>query len=328
MKSPQGRSASALVIAIVFTAQAYAQRIPSYPSIAEPGRPGYSHSQQSLDVFHVGPFHSTKVDKTDPRQSSPPSLQKKLEDLRERYQAAKSDGDKKQIRASVEGALAEYFEEDLAHRKAELERMKKRADDAEDLLAKRAEAKDELIDLKLKEYTFAADGLELFSDGGAQTSAQAPLGSVRVPIVTQPGVAYVIREEGEQEPRDVAMKEVQDAARKLFVASSPESRSTAQDELRTALADYFDRDLAARRKELQEVRNGLRDMEARLAERSRRKDEIIGLKLQLFDNEAKGLEFFGSTDSSPRQSTFVPLDPGRYPAALPDGRDVRSPRAK
>ena len=118
--------------------------------------------------------------------------------------------------------------------------------------------------------------------------------------------------------------EIDAARRELRNATTDEARAAATDKLREALNTYFDKDLEARKKSLEDLRKRIAEMDGVLQKRQSSKDEIVGLQLQMFTKEADGLGFFSgpseavvgiATPSAHAQHLFVPAPP--QPPAAP-----------
>jgi len=257
---------------------------------------------------------------------------RKLNELRKQLSSAESAEEKGQTKTLVKEALAKYFDHDMQQRRAELDRLTKRADEMAALLTKRAAAKDELIELQLKASKYEADGLGLFSEGRTVPRTLGRVADPRVagsgsyPLVGDPFAApaaeqpsstrvmnWPVRHEVgasqpptvETNPLKAAMSRVKEARRKLQGADTQEDESEATTGLREALDEYFDLDMELRQKELDEVKKGLQDMSDRLQKRADAKDEIVDLQLQMIVNEAEGLGFFRGSDAS---NVLLPVD--------------------
>ena len=284
----------------------------------------------------------SQLDRSDPRF---PALQK-INELRKKLEVEQSNEAKRELESSLQDAIAEYFDRDMDHRRAELARLRKRTEATETLVSDRATAKEELVDLQLQAIANSAEGLGLFGDHGEQitlslssaytrrgrTLGAEPISvampATETPLVRSGQTANLASRLPSVEPptkeRDsadaITLRQLREAYRVLRAAEAAEDRSMAKNKLRSALSEYFDADMEHRRRELQEIKKGLADMESRLEKREAAKEQIVGLQSKLFVNEAQGLGFF--------------RDPERYrkdeTAPFPGGpiQQTAAPRAR
>lgn len=103
--------------------------------------------------------------------------------------------------------------------------------------------------------------------------------------------------EGSTPPPGVRIRE---ASRAVHEAKDEESREKAAKELASALDEYFEENMKARGKELDDIRARLAKLEAQLARRREKKGEIIDLQMKVALNEADGLGFY----SEPQDMLF------------------------
>ena len=85
-----------------------------------------------------------------------------------RLQGTASPEDEAKVTAELREALGEYFDRDMEFRQKELVEVKKGLVDMSDCLKRRADAKDEIVDLQLQMIVNEAEGLGFFSDADAR----------------------------------------------------------------------------------------------------------------------------------------------------------------
>jgi hypothetical protein len=90
------------------------------------------------------------------------------------------------------------------------------------------------------------------------------------------------------------MQEIRDAAKALSEAEGQEDRQTAEQELTQLLNNYFEEDMERREQELAQVENRVKKLRELLERRREKKQDIVELQIQVLQNEADGLGFFGS----------------------------------
>ncbi len=264
------------------------------------------------------------------KQQASASLQK-LTALQAALRA--SEGEQRtQLIEQAQQAIRDYFDEDLAHRRDELTRLQNRSAEIEAKLEKRAGMKSELIDLQLKSYKLAAEGLDL-PTGTQHPSQTAPtfnralLSTRELNVFTTPSDAFAHGFFAQSAPspdgesavagRQAALKAIAKSAEKLRAASDDEQKAAAMSELEQALGTYFDQDLQVRRAEFDKVKDEVADLAARLERRASAKDEIVALQLQLLIHEADGLGFFSKPQGPQMQMQYTdPLLPPPAPAPL------------
>ncbi len=202
-----------------------------------------------------------------------------------------------QVTDEIESSLSKYFDDDMVMRRSDFQRLEKRVVEAEAQLSSRASAKQELVDLQVESFTYEADGLELLGDNGRKNSSDF---RVRAGVA-----AYAVAGAPQLASNDaigVTQKQrIEDALRDLKQAKSAktkEGETRALLKLNAALGEYFDSDMEFRRKEIDEIKVGLRKMESLLERRVKSKRAIIGLQLRMIVNEAKGLGFFSGASIS------------------------------
>lgn len=96
--------------------------------------------------------------------------------------------------------------------------------------------------------------------------------------------------------RQIAMKKINEFRSKL--ASPGEDRAKVEEQLRSALSEYFIADLQHRVSELDAVKARVQEMEARLQKRLDLKQEAVDLQLKRMEHEADGLEFVVPNESA------------------------------
>lgn len=102
--------------------------------------------------------------------------------------------------------------------------------------------------------------------------------------------------ESPPDARHIAMKKINTLRSKL--ASSAENRPKVEEQLRSALSEYFIADLQHRVSELDAVKARVQEMEARLQKRLDLKQEAVDLQLKRMQHEADGLEFVVPNESA------------------------------
>ncbi|QDU00247.1 hypothetical protein [Gimesia aquarii] len=226
------------------------------------------------------------------------TISQKLQKLRQELKNAKSNEQKEEVEKSVREALLEYFNKDMKHREAELEKLMLRSSKMSAALEKRAAAKEQLVDLQLKSFKYEMDGLGLFTKQGLTSqwkSATRAYPTYTIVNSFDSEGLYLEAAKPKVDPLKTAMDTVNTMLQKLRSEKSDEGRTKATSELRKALSNYFDLDLKARQKEIDKINAGLKKMQTGLQKRADAKDNIVDLQLQIIVNEAKGLGFFRSS---------------------------------
>ena len=77
-------------------------------------------------------------------------------------------------------------------------------------------------------------------------------------------------------------------------AENDNGRAEAAAEIKQVLEIYYQADMETRQQELKQIAERLKKLEAQLARRTERKQEIVDLQLKVVLNEAEGLGFSGS----------------------------------
>lgn len=103
----------------------------------------------------------------------------------------------------------------------------------------------------------------------------------------------------------VGMK-IREASAAVRDAKDDEARKKATEKLASALDEYFEENMKARGKELEDIRARLAKLEAQLERRREKKREIIDLQMKVALNEADGLGFY--SEKQDRMFNF-PLPP-------------------
>ena len=93
---------------------------------------------------------------------------------------------------------------------------------------------------------------------------------------------------------------IREASAKVRDAKDDETRDKASKELAATLDEYFEEDMKARGKELEDLGARLAKLEAQLDRRREKKEEIIDLQMKVALNEADGLGFY----SEPQDKLF------------------------
>jgi hypothetical protein len=92
---------------------------------------------------------------------------------------------------------------------------------------------------------------------------------------------------------------IHEASRAVRDAKDDEAREKATKELASALDEYFEEDMKARGKELDNIRARLANLERQLDRRREKKQEIIDLQMKVALNEADGLGFYSEARGTP-----------------------------
>ena len=87
-----------------------------------------------------------------------------------RLQGTASPEDEAKVTTELRAALREHFDRDLESRRKELDEIKKGLVDMSDCLKRRADAKDEIVDLQLQMVVNEAEGLGFFSGSDASNN--------------------------------------------------------------------------------------------------------------------------------------------------------------
>lgn len=115
---------------------------------------------------------------------------------------------------------------------------------------------------------------------------------------------------------------INEAAHAVRDAKDDEARKKATEKLASALDDYFEENMKARGKELDDIRARLAKLEAQLERRRSKKDEIIDLQMKVALNEADGLGFY----SGPQDKQFnFPLPPPMPAHGMPGDIMIGAP---
>lgn len=117
--------------------------------------------------------------------------------------------------------------------------------------------------------------------------------------------------------------EVSSLVRQLRQAEGQEEQEKIMNGLRELFAHYFDTDLEARQKQVDELKDRIADLEAQIEKRREAKDEIIDLQLKVIRNEAEGLGFYSELSLDGAVETF--LSPPSTDVVEPAGAGVPSP---
>jgi hypothetical protein len=86
--------------------------------------------------------------------------------------------------------------------------------------------------------------------------------------------------------------EIRAAAAAVHNAEDEKSKRQAQDRLEDLLDRYFDNDIRRRERELEDIEQRLKKLEAALERRREKRSEIVDLAVKVLLNEADGLGFF------------------------------------
>ena len=108
------------------------------------------------------------------------------------------------------------------------------------------------------------------------------------------GGMYDGREAAPPDPRRASRQKVEDLRSKL--TSPDHDQKKLQEQLRTALSEYFVADMRHRVRELDEIKRRVAKMEAQLARRLKLGNEAVELQLKIFVRDAEGLGFFRTED--------------------------------
>jgi hypothetical protein len=115
--------------------------------------------------------------------------------------------------------------------------------------------------------------------------------------------------------------EIRAAAAAVHNAEDEKSKRQAQDRLEDLLDRYFDNDIRRRERELEDIEQRLKKLEAALERRREKRNEIVDLQVKVLLNEADGLGFFSGDTlfTGPRgEGSFeFKAEPFAAPAMVP-----------
>jgi len=124
--------------------------------------------------------------------------------------------------------------------------------------------------------------------------ARAELGKVRAKL----GNAMFVAGFDGSPPLEVQIRE---AATKIRDAKDDAERGAATSELAALLDKYFEEDMTARAKELEDVQQRVARLQNQLERRRAKKQEIVDLQMKVALNDADGLGFY----SAPKGDVFT-----------------------
>lgn len=241
---------------------------------------------------------------------------RKLQEMKRKLKQFKDDA---QFENVVRSNLGQFFDDDLAYRKQQLEQLAKRIEWNEAQFKQRLQARDELINLQLRSFQLDAQGLGLTTDPTQSAVSQmASISpgrrsiSITQPLSAQPANQFPSTFSGAagmtaavpSKPRSDALVRIRRARQALAQSKDGDSEKKSIEELKTALGEYFDSDMNVRRSELDALKRELSELEEKLTERANAKDEIIELQRKMIVNEANGLGFFRK-DANLRANTWT-----------------------
>jgi hypothetical protein len=120
-------------------------------------------------------------------------------------------------------------------------------------------------------------------------------------------------------PQDSNRRQIDSALRKLREAKSDAERETARSVVRRTLADIFQADMEARRRQAAEIESRLTKLRQQYEEREKVKDTIIDLQLKVLENDAAGLGFPNGTTAGGSGEYRLPGGAG-YETPTPGAR--------
>jgi hypothetical protein len=91
-----------------------------------------------------------------------------------------------------------------------------------------------------------------------------------------------------------AMREIREAAAAVNDAEDERSKRQAQEKLEDLLDRYFDEDMRRRERELAEIEERVKKLDALLERRRERRREIVDLQVKVLLSEAEGMGFFSN----------------------------------
>ena len=140
---------------------------------------------------------------------------------------------------------------------------------------------------------FASGPTDVMTQGGLGTGLvfNVPNGPMRAKVVTDT-LRRVVYEPVPPEELENA-KAFEEALKSLKSAKSDDEKKKATDVIAEQLFKQFDKDLAAREKELVSVEQRLKTLREQFEKRKVSKDEIVKLRLKTIMNNAEGLGFPG-----------------------------------
>jgi hypothetical protein len=119
--------------------------------------------------------------------------------------------------------------------------------------------------------------------------------------------------------RPDGMHELREAAAAVNDAEDEKSKRQAQERLEDMLDRYFDSDIRRRERELEDIEQRLKKLEAALERRREKRREIVDLQKQVLLNEADGLGFFSGDHLfiGPGNGFEFKVEPFAAPAMVP-----------
>ena len=106
-------------------------------------------------------------------------------------------------------------------------------------------------------------------------------------------------------------------------AENDNGRAEAAAEIKQVLEIYYQADMETRQQELKQIAERLKKLEAQLARRTEKKQEIVDLQLKVVLNEAEGLGFSGS-NAVLNSLPDILVTPGRFSSGSRSGRSFSS----
>ncbi|MBS0260960.1 MAG: hypothetical protein JSS02_03305 [Planctomycetes bacterium] len=210
--------------------------------------------------------------------------------LKQQYQGAESDDDRKTIRESLRQAISEFFEADLKLRRDRVEALAKRVAALSSVLEKRTAAKQDIVNLQLKAFSLD-DADSVGGDGPPAGQAVA-------------GYRTGFGSTSQNSELAVAVREF----RMAIAGGEPADLKLATENLRKALEDVLEKDLTTRAKEVDAVRAQVANLTQGLEKRTSRKAEIIDVQLQLALLDADSLGFAGEVPGTiSSSSSYFPF---------------------
>ncbi len=123
----------------------------------------------------------------------------------------------------------------------------------------------------------------------ARVQQQAGRAAVVTPPAESPSNAGFPTPAADQsDPRTQALQAVHELRAKLR-SEEDEDREAVKSQLQAALAEYFDRDMEYRQRELGRLRERADETQVKIEQRQAARDELIDLQLKLFQQDADGL---------------------------------------
>lgn len=299
MKSrSKGNWAIRLSLAAIAVVGITAAAAHAFQDVAKPARATYAQPRAPITYAKppsvVTSFPTTRytVQTRGQKVSEQQKLSKSLAPLMNVLRDDPTDEQRKEAIDKAEELFADFFDNDLSRRKKELETLEERTQKTADRLAKRLEAKSELIELQMKSYEYEAEGLGLLSDQPKRANNPFNLAYSASTLANSGPRNYYGSYASSQKKKDPLAEARKGVSLAFAKFRKDEDKEKAEVELRKSLDTYFDKDMEIRKSELDKIQEGLTKLKKSIEKRAKAKDDIVKLQLKLMQNRAEGLEFF------------------------------------